>query len=331
MSIEIKKHTSYNKTNAVANRPLQYIVIHYTAGSTSRSGAAVNTADSWATGPYEGSADFVVDDELIVQYNPDLKNRLCWHCGDGKNYYSKGGSFYGKCTNYNSIGIEVCSTNRNYSPYDPANSPKWSFTDAAIDRAVELTNYLMQAYGIDAAHVIRHYDVTGKICPGIIGWNAESGDESKWKTFKARLTGKVSTNTTTKTDNTLTKVNDSKPIYRVQIGAFKNKNNADEQLKNIKAKGFNDSFVTKVGDLYKVQVGAFTVKANADNYKSKIVKSGFKDCFITSSGTAKKSVTEIAKEVIAGKWGAGNDRKAALEKAGYNYNEVQTEVNRLMR
>ena len=44
---------------------------------------------------------------------------------------------------------------------------------------------------------------------------------------------------------------------------------------------------------------------------------------------AKKSTTEIAQEVIAGKWGNGTDRKARLEAAGYNYSEVQAEVNRL--
>lgn len=331
MSINITKRTSYNKTNSAANRPLQYIVIHYTAGSTSKSGAAVNTADFFASSPHEGSADFIVDDSLIVQYNPDLRNRLCWHCGDSKNYYSKGGSFYGKCSNYNSIGIEICSTNPNYSPNDPANSLKWSFTNAAVDRAVELTKYLMQTYGIDADHVIRHYDVTGKPCPGIIGWNADSKDESKWKAFKARLSGNSSTTTTTKTDNSTTKVNDNKTIYRVQIGAFSNKSNADEQLKKIKAKGFNDSFVTKVDKLYKVQVGAFTVKSNAEKYRDKVKAAGFKDCFIVVSGTAKKSVTEIAKEVIAGKWGVGAARKSSLENAGYDYNTVQSKVNELIK
>lgn len=44
-----------------------------------------------------------------------------------------------------------------------------------------------------------------------------------------------------------------------------------------------------------------------------------------------KSITEVAKEVIAGKWGNGADRKNRLEAAGYNYNEVQNEVNRLMK
>ena len=45
----------------------------------------------------------------------------------------------------------------------------------------------------------------------------------------------------------------------------------------------------------------------------------------------KKSVTAVAKEVLAGKWGNGDARKKKLQAAGYNYNAVQKEVNRLMR
>lgn len=45
----------------------------------------------------------------------------------------------------------------------------------------------------------------------------------------------------------------------------------------------------------------------------------------------KKSIEEIAKEVIAGKWGNGANRKTALEKAGYNYKEVQSVVNKLLK
>lgn len=43
---------------------------------------------------------------------------------------------------------------------------------------------------------------------------------------------------------------------------------------------------------------------------------------------AKKSVDQIADEVIAGKWGNGQERKQKLEAAGYNYNEVQAAVNK---
>lgn len=43
-----------------------------------------------------------------------------------------------------------------------------------------------------------------------------------------------------------------------------------------------------------------------------------------------KSVTEIAQEVINGKWGNGSDRANKLTTAGYDYNAVQAEVNRIL-
>lgn len=44
-----------------------------------------------------------------------------------------------------------------------------------------------------------------------------------------------------------------------------------------------------------------------------------------------KTIEELAKEVIAGKWGNGSDRKNRLTKAGYNYSEIQKKVNELLR
>ena len=41
-------------------------------------------------------------------------------------------------------------------------------------------------------------------------------------------------------------------------------------------------------------------------------------------------IVAIALEVIAGKWGTGEERKKALEKAGYNYNKIQKCVNDLI-
>lgn len=43
-----------------------------------------------------------------------------------------------------------------------------------------------------------------------------------------------------------------------------------------------------------------------------------------------KSVTTIAREVIAGQWGTGTERRKALEAKGYNYNEVQEKVNDIL-
>lgn len=185
--IKIIQKTSTHNTSICYGRNIRYIVIHYTAGVTSKTGSAANTAAYFAGMAEGASADFIVDDTDIVQYNPDLDNRYCWHCGDRKNPYSRGGAFYGTIKNSNSIGIEVCSTNSK-GKITNANDGYWSFTGAVVDRAVELTKYLMEKYNIPAENVVRHYDVSGKLCPGIIGWNADSGDEKEWLAFKARLT-----------------------------------------------------------------------------------------------------------------------------------------------
>lgn len=50
-----------------------------------------------------------------------------------------------------------------------------------------------------------------------------------------------------------------------------------------------------------------------------------------TSTTVKKSNEEIAKEVVAGKWGNGNARKTALTKAGYDYKTIQSLVNKLLK
>ena len=50
----------------------------------------------------------------------------------------------------------------------------------------------------------------------------------------------------------------------------------------------------------------------------------------TVTGTATKSISEIAREVIAGLWGDGSERKEKLICAGYDYNAVQTEINQLL-
>lgn len=180
---------------------------YYTAGVTSKPGSAAGTASYFGGTSKQVSADFIVDDGGAVQYNGDIRNRYTWHCGGGK-YNTKGGAYYGKATNRNTIGIEVCSTN-DTGKMTVANDSHWRFTDKVVSNLVELVKYLMAEYGIDAAHVIRHYDVNGKPCPGIIGWNEDTGSAAKWAAFKARLGAATpggqtggSTNTGTATGNT---------------------------------------------------------------------------------------------------------------------------------
>lgn len=182
-------------------RAITYLVIHFTAGSKSVAGTA-------SKGVYNtfmnrsASADFAVDDQDIVQFNPDLGNYYCWAVGDKKNTYSSGGSLYGKATNRNCINIEICSTctPNTGTAVSVANHKGWSFTDAALNNAVKLTKLLMKRYNIPINNVIRHYDVSGKLCPGIMGWNNETiydvttgkatkekSDSSAWLKFKDKI------------------------------------------------------------------------------------------------------------------------------------------------
>lgn len=212
-------------TTAKIKRSIEWIVVHYTAGVTSRYGSASSLADYFATRKDNCSADFTVDDVEVVQYNPDIRNRYSWHCG-GNKYATKGGKYYGKCTNANSIGIEVCSTNST-GKMQAANDKSYSFTDAVVKNTEELVKYLMKEYNIDADHVIRHYDVTGKPCPGVIGWNKESGSEEKWEKFKASISNCGNTK------------------YFVQVGAFSNKENAEKYLEKVK-KIYPDAFIKTI-------------------------------------------------------------------------------------
>ena len=221
----ITKKFSAVHTTSRAARAIEYIVIHYTAGTTSKAGSAVNTADYFRTTSTQVSADFIVDDTAVVQYNPDIRNRYTWHCG-GSKYNTKGGSLYGICKNSNSIGIEICCNNST-GKMQAANDKSYSFSGVAVANAAELVRQLMAEYDIPAERVIRHYDVTGKPCPGIIGWNADSGSEAKWQAFKQAISG--------------TTVSASAKYY-VQVGAFGSRANAEKYLAEVK-KNYPDAFI----------------------------------------------------------------------------------------
>lgn len=56
----------------------------------------------------------------------------------------------------------------------------------------------------------------------------------------------------------------------------------------------------------------------------------FDDVVKSGSASIKKSIDEVAREVIDGKWGNGSDRKNNLTQAGYDYGLVQEKVNNLL-
>ena len=163
---------------------IEYIVIHY-VGATGGAEANVKYYNQPTT--TNASADFFVGHNgEIWQYNPDPQKRYCWAVG-GRKQSSYGGTLYGIATNANCVNIEMCVRNSNGDM--SAYSDGWYFEEATVNSTVDLTNYLMQKYGIDANHVIRHFTVNGKYCPSVSGWIAPHGGEAKWNAFKARLTG----------------------------------------------------------------------------------------------------------------------------------------------
>lgn len=164
-----KKLTPYNYT-AMSNKENLYIVIHY-VGSVS---TAKNNVDYCAREKLSASATYFVDETSIWQCVEDY-NRA-WHCGGGLQG-SGGHAFFKKCTNSNSIGIEMCCKK--------TASGRWYFEDATVKNTVELTKYLMKKYNIPVERVIRHYDVTGKICP-----EPYVRDETAWSNFKNMLINK---------------------------------------------------------------------------------------------------------------------------------------------
>lgn len=180
------------------NRTIKYLAIHYTAGSSSAPGRAIGMKDGWEKSK-RASADFGVDDRDMVQFNPDLKNYRCWSVGDPKNPYSGGGQLYGTAINSNTISIEICSSLVKGYDASKANHDGWFYTDAALENAVKLAKILMAKYNIPIERVVRHYDISGKVCPGIVGWNnaplytkegkktANQNNSEKWLNFKSRL------------------------------------------------------------------------------------------------------------------------------------------------
>lgn len=75
---------------------------------------------------------------------------------------------------------------------------------------------------------------------------------------------------------------DNGTLYRVQVGAYHEKANADAQLAKVKAAGF-DTYMIQVDGLYKIQVGAYKEKSNADAMLNRVKAAGF-DAFITTKG-----------------------------------------------
>ena len=136
MGFEVKEYIQCKGSNFTLGRvrAVDYIVVHYTATSAcARNNCIYFSRDNTGT-----SAHYFVDKDGSI-YQSVSEADTAWHAGNWT-------------MNTRSIGIECVSAGED-------------FADAQTNSLRDLVQDIMARRGIDGDHVIRHHDVTGKLCP----------------------------------------------------------------------------------------------------------------------------------------------------------------------
>ena len=147
-------------------QPVSFLVYHY-VGATG--GAKANAKYYCNTDGIGASAHYFVDHAPEAEVWASVPEAdTAWHCGRSDGKYK-----HPTCRNANSIGIEMCCHQRA--------DGTWYIDDETMAAAAELGRDIMARYGISPENVVRHYDVTGKLCPRPLV------DSAAWEKFKERL------------------------------------------------------------------------------------------------------------------------------------------------
>lgn len=209
-----------------------WIVVHYVgnADSNGNETTAKNNCIYYRDANVGSSANFYVDRTGVYQSVPWDSDRYAWHCGIGigneKKYQYLLNDGTSQCNNATAIGVEICVCKQSVKTKN-AGDTDWYFDETTYSSAVEFIKYLMDYFGIDINHIVRHYDVNSihKLCPRpFVGddlnvYYGKTGN-TLWNEFKEQLGASSSA---------------SAPAYRVrkswtdtasQLGAFTSLSNA---------------------------------------------------------------------------------------------------------
>lgn len=159
--LTMAKKNSYGGTRNLSS--IKYIVLHYTGVNHD---SAKNEVKFFATGNTRSAgAHFFVGQDGDIQQSIPLKY-IAWSVGD---YRNGKGAYYGKCTNSNSVSIEMCDQ---------------LYKDASADQINAVRNVIKYIKTLcpNIIDVIRHYDVTTKHCP------ARYLTNDKWRKLKSAVT-----------------------------------------------------------------------------------------------------------------------------------------------
>ncbi|MBQ9837934.1 MAG: N-acetylmuramoyl-L-alanine amidase [Oscillospiraceae bacterium] len=218
------------------------------------------------------------------------------------------------------IGMYVEEKNRSWCTSSRANDQRaitievasgatepYAFNDAAYTRLIELCIDICKRNGKnkviwfgDKDKTLAYEPADGEMVLTVHRWFANKSCPGSWMYARMDdLASKVNAALSNTTNRTL---------YRVQVGAYYKKENAENMLAKLKAAGF-DGFIA-------------TVEAEQEEAPKQEVKP-------EAPKVTLKSIDEIAREVIRGNWGNGQDRVNRLKAAGYDPKKVQDRVNEL--
>lgn len=179
------RSVSYGGTRSLSS--VKYIVIHYTGNKGDTATGNVNYFAHTNTRP-AGAHIFIDRSGLALQSIP--LNRIAWSVGGRFASQPGGGTYYGKCTNSNSVSIELCDIATQYP------------SDKQIAATRDAIKWI-RSQCPNAKTIIRHWDVNNKSCPARMAGK----DNAEWKKFKAALAGsstKPASSTTSKKKTTYT-------------------------------------------------------------------------------------------------------------------------------
>ena len=200
--------------------------------------------------------------------------------------------------------------------------PDWHVSDKALEATIELCVDICKRNGIPKLNFTgnkngnltmhQYFDATA--CPGPYL-------KSKFQYIADEVNSRLSGEEEKETSNGT--------LYRVQVGAYKVKANADAQLAKVKAAGFS-TYLVLVDGLYKIQVGAFSSKANAQAQLAKVKAAGFSGFITTKSGKAVNSAPAKAIEegsTVRVKQGAKTYAGGSLASFVYSRNHTVEEID----
>ena len=153
----LAKSISYGKKRDI--KDIDFIVVHFTANAND---TAKNNVDYFATGNTRSAgAHYFVGRDGVAESIP--ANLVAWSVGDKQAKLNGGGSKMKVCFNYNSVSVELCDFR--------------TWNDKVAKIAAEFITALQSDLLLKKENIIRHYDVTGKLCP------APLVDEVMWNKF----------------------------------------------------------------------------------------------------------------------------------------------------